>query len=129
MAYDLNGLYTRIQRSLSSTPYMSLHALSARLGVERHTIEKAVKQATSKTFREMRNDLLLKHARNLLDSNPNQSIKEVAFKLGYRSQRSFSRFIKSSLGCSPKELRADLHFRPSPVGAPVRGKSAGSSSV
>jgi hypothetical protein len=47
MAYDLNGLYTRIQRSLGSTPYMSLHALSAQLGVERHTIEKAVKQQGS----------------------------------------------------------------------------------
>jgi transcriptional regulator GlxA family with amidase domain len=128
MAYDLNGLYTRIQRNLSSTPYMSLHELSVRLRVERHTIEKAVKKATSKTFREMRNLLLLEHARGLLDGNPNQSIKEVAFKLGYRSQRSFSRFIKSSLGCSPKELRADARFNPESVGAPAR-KSAGSKSV
>ena len=105
MAYDLNGLFNRIHRSLRSTPYLSLHELSIRICVERHTIEKAVKKATGKTFREVRNDMLLEQARGLLDSNPNQSIKEVAFKLGYRSQRSFSRFIKSSVGCSPKQLR------------------------
>lgn len=129
MAYDLNGLFDRILRNLRSTPYLSLNELSTRIGVERHTIEKAIKQATSRTFREMRSDMLLEYAKGLLDSNPHQSIKEVAFQLGFRSQRSFSRFIKSSLGCSPKKLRADHNFEAIAIGARTRGKPANSSSV
>ncbi|MBZ5534053.1 MAG: helix-turn-helix domain-containing protein [Acidobacteriia bacterium] len=129
MSYDLNGLFNRIQLNLRSTPYLSLNELSTRIGVERHTIEKAVKQATSRTFRELRSEMLLEYARGLLDNNPHQSIKEVAFQLGYRSQRSFSRFIKSSVGCSPKELRADRNFEAVAVGPRTRGKPANSRSV
>lgn len=112
MAYDLSGLYVRVQLHLKATPLLTLEELSARINVERHTIEKSVKQATGQTFRQVRNGLLLAHAKHLLDSHPNHSIKEVAFKLGYRSQRSFSRFMRSEAGCSPKEFR---RARPQPA--------------
>lgn len=105
MAYDLNGLFIRVHHHLKTIPLLTLVELSSRISVERHTIEKSVKLATGQTFRKMRNELLLAHAKHLLDANPNHSIKEVAFKLGYRSQRSFSRFMRSASGCSPKEFR------------------------
>lgn len=105
MAYDLQGMFLRINRQLRASPGLSLEQLADSIKVERHTIEKAVKTVTGKTFRELRGDILLEHAKMLLGNNPNQSIKEVAFQLGYRSQRSFSRFIKASAGCSPKEFR------------------------
>jgi transcriptional regulator GlxA family with amidase domain len=105
VAYDLSGLFKLALGHVQSNPSVSLEELSALLRVERHTIEKAVKSGTGKTFRQLRSSVMLKKARALLDGSPNQSIKEVAFKLGYRSQRSFSRFVKSTLGCTPTKLR------------------------
>ena len=81
------------------------HGLSGHLGVGRHTLEKSVKAATGKNFREYRATVLLDQARRRLGQNPNLSIKEIAFSIGFRSQRSFCRFIKATAGCSPKALR------------------------
>lgn len=106
MAYDLPGLFGRINHHLCFAPYLQLGDLSRRLRVERHTIEKAVKTATGKTFRQFRTKLLLERATHVLTENPNHSIKEIAFNLGYNSQRSFCRFIRTTTGYSPKELRA-----------------------
>jgi|SwirhisoilCB1_FD_contig_123_50007_length_2721_multi_5_in_2_out_0_4 AraC-like DNA-binding protein len=105
MAYDLHGLFLRVNRQLRAVPGLSLEQLADAIKVERHTIEKCVRMVTGRTFRELRTNILLEQARDMLGSNPNQTIKEVAFQLGYRSQRSFSRFIKASAGCSPKEFR------------------------
>jgi AraC-like DNA-binding protein len=113
MAYDLPGLFIKISRHLKTVPYLTLEDLSKQIRVERHTIEKAVKQATGRTFRETRNRILLEHAQGLLEMHPDRSIKEVAFELGYRSQRSFSRFIRTSVGCSPKEFRRGMREKAS----------------
>ena len=105
MAYDLTGLYGRVSKEMRRNPYSQLHYLSRYLGVGRHTIEKSVKAATGTSFREHRTKVLLEHARSRLEQNPNLSIKEIAFSIGFRSQRSFCRFIKATAGCSPKVLR------------------------
>jgi len=105
MAYDLIGLFSRVSKKMEMTPYSQLHALSQNLGVGRHTVEKAVKAATGKSFREYRACLLLEHARLQLEHHPNLSIKEIAFNIGFHSHRSFCRFIKATVGRSPTELR------------------------
>jgi transcriptional regulator GlxA family with amidase domain len=105
MAYDLTGLYSRVSKEMRRNPYSQLRYLSRHMGVGRHTIEKSVKAATGKSFREYRANMLLAHARLRLGQNPNLSIKEIAFSIGFRSQRSFCRFIKATAGCSPKVLR------------------------
>lgn len=105
MAYDLTGLFSRVSKTMEITPYSQLHTLSQNLGVGRHTIEKAIKAATGKNFREYRANLLLEHARLQLEQNPNLSIKEIAFNIGFRSHRSFCRFIRATAGRSPTELR------------------------
>jgi AraC-like DNA-binding protein len=105
MAYDLTGLFSRVSNEMRRNPYSQLHDLSGYLGVGRHTIEKSLKVATGKSFREYRANVLLEHARSQLEQNPNLSIKEIAFSIGFHSQRSFCRFIKATAGCSPKALR------------------------
>lgn len=105
MVYDLRGIFMQVARNLEIAPSMSLTQLSNALGIERHTVEKAVKHATAMTFREFRNGILLKHARGLLRDQSNRTIKEVAFMLGYRSQGSLSRFIRSATGYSAKEVK------------------------
>lgn len=105
MVYDPNRIFLQVVRHLEMTPSISLKQLSINLGIERHTIEKAVKSSTGSTFREFRGKILLKLAYGLLTDQSNRTIKEVAFSLGYRSQGSFSRFIRIATGCSAKNLK------------------------
>jgi AraC-like DNA-binding protein len=111
MAYDLPRLFESVRPQLHSAPNMHLDELSRRLQVDRHTIKKAVKLATGKTFRELRKGILLEQAIKQLRSDPIRSIKQVAYDLGYGSQRSFCRFVRAVAGCSPKELRADANWK------------------
>lgn len=107
MAYDLHGIFLQVTRRLDMTPFISLTQISENLDVERHTIAKAVKSATGSTFREFRKSMLLKHARSLLKHESNRTIKEVAYALGYRSQGSLSRFVRTATGCSAKQLKME----------------------
>jgi transcriptional regulator GlxA family with amidase domain len=105
MVYDLHRIFLQVTRDVEMAPSISLTQLSRKLGIERHTIEKAVKNATGSPFREFRASIVLKHARGLLRDQSNRTIKEVAFILGYRSQGSLSRFIRAETGYSAKELK------------------------
>lgn len=120
MAYDLPRLYETVRSHLWFNPDLQLDELSQLLKVERHTVEKAVRLATGKTFRELKKDILFRLAIQRLRDDPSLSIKEVAFKLGYCSQRSFCRFVKAMAGCPPTQLRAkrppystSIHLAPS----------------
>src|SRR5579864_1697365 len=105
MAYDLDWIFLQVEKHLEGTPSLSLTQLSTLIGVERHTLERAVKNVTAQTFRDFRNGILLKHARGLLRDEPHRTIKEVAFILGYRYQGSFSRFIRTETGGTAKQLK------------------------
>lgn len=105
MAYDLHRIFLQVRRNLELTPSMSLAQLSKNLAIERHTVEKAVKKATGVSFREFRNDVLLRRAQDLLKDESNRTVKEVAFALGYRSQGSLSRFIRIMTGNSAKTIQ------------------------
>src|SRR5262249_41226801 len=110
--YDRHELFVRIRQRMEVSPFLQLVDLSDALRIERHTIEKAVKEATGSTFRDLRAEILLKRAIRLLGDNPGHSIKEISFSLGYNSQRSFCRFVRTTAGCSPTELRGRKRIVP-----------------
>jgi AraC-like DNA-binding protein len=105
MVYDLHRIFLQVTRHVGVMPSISLTRLSNNLGVERHTIAKAIKNATGLSFREFRNSVLLKHACGLLKDESNRTIKEVAFAVGYQSQGSLSRFIRIATGHSAKAVK------------------------
>jgi AraC-like DNA-binding protein len=111
MAYDLHGLFGWLSRELRSSPDASLEALARRVGVGRHTLSKVVANETGGPFRQLRNSKMAESAITMLSANPGLSLKEVAFTLGYSSQRAFARFIKAHTGMSPKQLRLVLSKR------------------
>ena len=105
--YDLQRVFLQVKVLIEKGPSITLMDLSHKLGIERHTLEKAVRQCTGASFREFRAKVLLEHSRKLLKDQCNRSIKEVAFALGYRSQGSLSRFIRMSTGYSARHIRQE----------------------
>jgi AraC-like DNA-binding protein len=108
MAYHLMGVFEQAVKALEENPRMGLRAISVAVGVERHTIEKAFHLKAGKSFREFRRIWLVERSAELLRGNPAASLKQIAFLSGYRSERAFARFIRSSFGCCPCEVRKKL---------------------
>jgi transcriptional regulator GlxA family with amidase domain len=107
MTYNRRQLLKELDELVTATPRIRLSEIARSLGVDRHTIENAMRSTRSVSFREYKRHQLLEMARTML-YQPNVSIKEVGIKLGYSSAASFSRFVQKSTGKSPSQLRKDL---------------------
>jgi transcriptional regulator GlxA family with amidase domain len=107
MTYNRRQLLKELDALVTATPRIRLSEIARSLGVDRHTIENAMRSTRSISFREYKRHQLLEMARTML-YQPNVSIKEVGIKLGYSSAASFSRFVQKSTGKSPSQLRKEL---------------------
>jgi AraC-like DNA-binding protein len=108
MAYNLKALHKAVTRRLESQPMATLSDLSREFKTGARTIEKAVALNAGIPFRELRRNLLLRKACDLLDE-PGRSVKEVSFFLGFSSPKSFARFIKCASGRTATEIRRAVH--------------------
>lgn len=108
MRYEPKFLLDAILLRLTCNPSRLLGEFSRELRVSQRTIEKAIIIASGKTFRELREEILVKRVRSTFASDPTRKIKGLASDLGYKSPRSFSRAIKRATGSCPEELRAKV---------------------
>lgn len=106
--YEAKFLLDTILLRLTRTPSRLLGEFSRELSVSQRTIEKAIIVASGKTFRELREGILVDRVRSTFASDPTQRVKELASDLGYKSPRSFARAIKRACGSSPEELRSRI---------------------
>ena len=104
MTYNQRKLLKELDTLIANTPSIHLSEIARTLGVDRHTIENAMRNTRHTSFREYRRTELLHMARVMLD-RPDISVKEVGIRLGYSSPASFSRFVQQSTGKSPSQLR------------------------
>jgi AraC-like DNA-binding protein len=104
VTYNRNKLLIEVDVLISETPRIRLADVARTLGVDRHTIENAMRSRRKTTFREYRREKLMQAAQNMMDL-PDCSIKEIGIKLGYSSPASFSRFVRQATGKSPSQLR------------------------
>jgi AraC family transcriptional regulator, transcriptional activator of pobA len=106
MAYNQRKLLKELDVLVSNTPRIRLAEIARSLGVDRHTIENAMRTTRSTSFRAYKRQELLQMAMAMLNQ-PDVSVKEIGIKLGYSSAASFSRFVQQSTGKSPSQLRKD----------------------
>ena len=106
MSYDPGIIFRSILLSLQQTPSISLEVLSQELRVSRRTIQKAVVVNAGKSFRDLREEILVSRVKTLFLAEPNLTIRALCFTVGYESPRSFARAIRRASGFSPVELRS-----------------------
>ncbi len=108
MAYSLFVIFHHAVAVLAQNPRLGLLAVSDLLEVERHTLERAFRVVGGRPFRQFRSDFMVQKVQALLAAQPARPIKEIAYLLGYKSPQSFARFVRTTLGRCPCELRDAL---------------------
>lgn len=116
VSYDSHRLALEVITLLSKEPSLSLTSMAARISVDRHTLTRALRTTWGTSFRDLRCDVLVKEAIELLRDRPALCLKEIAFMTGFSSSKSFSHFIKRMTGLPPKQYRCTLTFRSGPKG-------------
>ncbi len=107
MSYNKQQLAAEVTRILCDNPRLSLATVCSILGVHRHTVEHACNAVAGghQGFRSLKGKARLARSLELLRRSSTSSIKMIAFEMGYKSPRSFCRFIKRSTGVSPTLFR------------------------
>ena len=90
--------------------YFSLSDLARSVHVSTFYLCKIFKKATGLTFIEFRNRLRIKMAKKLL-VNPNLSVSEIAYRVGFQSLTQFNRLFRRTVGESPTAFRCTLKAR------------------
>ena len=106
MSYDPRLLFERILTCLQESPCKTLEDLSQSLRLSERTIQKAVNLSTGRSFRFVRDEVILIRVKWLFEEQPELPIKEVSFGVGFKSASSFARAVKRACGLSPEELRS-----------------------
>jgi AraC-like DNA-binding protein len=109
MAYDFRLIFQAIEACLRANARVHLSDLARQLGVERHTVERAVRMATGMTFRQLRVEVAKAKVLALLGSGTVVSIKGMAFEMGFTSESAFCRFCKRAFGLRPTQFRLAKH--------------------
>ncbi len=119
MAIDLREVFSQVTTIINAEPGVSEQELAAKFGIDRHTLLKAIRLGSGKSFRNLRHEARLAKSIELTESRPDIQIKELAFLLGYQSSRSFCRFIKTITGCPLGQVRfrSSLHTNREMYGA------------
>lgn len=91
-------LFQVVLHLLVSQP-RSIGEAASTLKTSQRTIERAVKWGTGMSYRDLRRELMLDKAKSLLDKG--QSIKDVAFSLGFGTPQGFHRFFLRGTGMTP----------------------------
>lgn len=112
MSHARKLLLHTISLRLHSAPFGGLEDLSRELRVSRRTIERTVIRDSGKTFRNLREEILVERVTAIFASHPAQLIKELSLDLGYNSPRSFARAVKRACGSSPPGTPFPRHPRP-----------------
>jgi AraC-like DNA-binding protein len=115
MSYDYGSLFARIFLHMLKDPCISVEKLSRELKVSRRTIQGVIRVRAAKSYRALRQEILVAKTRQLFADKPSVAIKEVSFAVGFVSARSFARAIRRACGLSPEGLRSyavtNKHFR------------------
>jgi YesN/AraC family two-component response regulator len=90
--------------------YFSLSDLARSVHVSTFYLCKIFKKATGLTFIEFRNRLRIQSAKKLL-VNPNLSVSEIAYRVGFQSLTQFNRLFRRTVGESPTAFRCSLKGR------------------
>ncbi len=104
MTYAHDSLFNKIAERLCSNPGFHLGELARELGIDRHTLLKAVKLNSRESFRAFQKRKRVEAVMGLLDQAGELSEKQIAAKVGL-SADALSRFVRREKGKTLSAIR------------------------
>ncbi|WP_243397199.1 AraC family transcriptional regulator [Leptospira kmetyi] len=86
---------------------LGLGDLADELALSTHQVSEFLNQELGKNFSVFVNDYRVAEARSLLTSEPDKSILDIAYSVGFRTKSSFNRAFQKHTGITPSEYRAN----------------------
>jgi AraC-like DNA-binding protein len=86
---------------------LSLQALADKVRISPHHLSQVLNDKLGKSFYDYVNAQRVDYAKQLLLSEPQKAITDVAFASGYNSKNSFNNAFKRHTGLTPSEFRAN----------------------
>jgi YesN/AraC family two-component response regulator len=100
---------TRVQRVIEqrfAEPDLDLQTVSTAVGISAQHVSRVTKRRFGITFSELLRGIRLQEARRLLRGT-SASIKEIAFRVGFRHPSQFTRTFRDLYGRSPSQFRGE----------------------
>lgn len=94
-------------------PDISLDMTTERLGINRIKINTILKEELGMTFSAYINKLRLTEAARLLSEHPDETISQIAYRVGFNNPSYFNKLFKETYGCSPKHFKSGTAEPPS----------------
>jgi AraC-like DNA-binding protein len=88
-----------------SEPCLTVRAVARLLGISTQHVCRVLRRERGLTFADLLRDVRLREARRLLRES-SCSMKEIAFRVGFRHPSQFTRVFSGSCGVSPSQYRA-----------------------
>lgn len=93
MAYNPELIVRALRELLARTPRLRLSEAARRMGVDRHTLTRAL-AASGLHFRGLQGEATLTALHQLLSAHPPRSAKLLAQELGFSSPAAFSHYLR-----------------------------------
>jgi len=93
-------------------PDISLDMTVERLGINKSKINAILKEELGMTFSVYINKLRLTEAARLLSEHPDETISQIAYRVGFNNPSYFNKLFKETYGCSPKHFKSSPSERP-----------------
>ncbi len=87
-------------------PEISLDIIVERLGINKSKINTILKDELGMTFTAYINKLRLTEAARLLSEYPDETISQIAYRVGFNNASYFNKLFKETYGCSPKYFKS-----------------------
>ena len=105
MAYDGRRIAFLVRERLNENPRVTLEALALEMGVSRHSINKLLKRHIGVSFRGLQAQLFVEWLEHRLDGHAGDSVKSLAYSIGYGSSQAFAKRVAALTGSSVTGLR------------------------
>jgi len=105
--------YKQLTQHIETTkPYLNndlrLVDIASHIGLPTHIVSQLINEMSHKNFNQFINEYRLKEAEELLIKEPDMSIHQMYFHLGFNSRTTFYTIFKNKHNCTPLEYRS-LH--------------------
>jgi AraC-like DNA-binding protein len=103
MTCNHDAIYYEVDKLLSKNPVLRLFELEEQLACSHATIRKAIMKHSSRGYRQYQKQKQLEMGIILLRQG--SSVKEVAWKLGYKWPQNLTRLLRKTVGCSASKIK------------------------